>query len=147
MPVYNHTGLVVSDLERSKRFYEQVLGFRVWYEEAPRDEPAARLLGLTPPLGIRLTYLVLDGCVLELLHFTAPGALAALRRRTMNEHGLTHLSISVDDIHDTAARAVQCGGEIVEESDLGVALFVRDPDGQLLELLPAQYANTRPPKP
>ena len=33
MPVYNHIGLVVSDLERSKRFYEHVLGFRVWYED------------------------------------------------------------------------------------------------------------------
>jgi lactoylglutathione lyase len=41
MPVYNHTGLVVRDLERSKRFYEDVLGFRLWYEDAPADVAVA----------------------------------------------------------------------------------------------------------
>ena len=51
MPVYNHTGLVVSDLERSKRFYKQVLGFRLWYEDSPADGAVAKLLGMTPPLG------------------------------------------------------------------------------------------------
>jgi catechol 2,3-dioxygenase-like lactoylglutathione lyase family enzyme len=65
----------------------------------------------------------------------------------MNEPGLTHLSISVDDVRASAARAAQCGGEIVEASDVGVALFVRDPDGQLIELLPVSYREHLPPKP
>jgi predicted enzyme related to lactoylglutathione lyase len=65
----------------------------------------------------------------------------------MNEPGLTHLSISVDDIRATAARAVSHGGQIVEESDIGVALFIRDPDGQLLELLPTGYRDRLPPAP
>jgi catechol 2,3-dioxygenase-like lactoylglutathione lyase family enzyme len=65
----------------------------------------------------------------------------------MNEPGLTHLSISVDDVRATAARVVEYGGRIVEESDLGAALFVRDPDGQLLELLPVAYRDSLPPKP
>ena len=37
MPVYNHTGQVVTDLERSKRFYQEVFGFRVLVRD-----PAAR---------------------------------------------------------------------------------------------------------
>jgi predicted enzyme related to lactoylglutathione lyase len=65
----------------------------------------------------------------------------------MNQPGLTHLSISVDDVRETATRAVECGGEIVEESDVGAALFIRDPDGQLLELLPAAFRDSLPPKP
>jgi lactoylglutathione lyase len=147
MPVYNHTGLAVSDLDRSKRFYEHVLGFRVWYEDEVPDDAAAKLLGLEPPLGVRVSYLVLDDFVLELLYFSAPRARAAWRPRTMNEPGLTHLSISVDDIPAAARRAVERGGEIVEDSNLGIALFVRDPDGQLLELLSMEYANRRPPRP
>jgi catechol 2,3-dioxygenase-like lactoylglutathione lyase family enzyme len=147
MPVYNHVGLVVSDLDRSKRFYRDVFGFRVWYEDAPSDDATSKLLGLKPPLGMRALYLELDGCVLELLHFGAPGALAAARRRTMNEPGLTHLSISVEDIRATANEAVDLGGEIIEASDLGVALFLRDPDGQLLELLSIDYPSRRPPRP
>jgi hypothetical protein len=89
---------------------------------------------------------VLDGFVLELLHFAAPDALAPARARTMNEPGLTHLSISVDDIRAVARRAVEWGGEIIEDSDLGIALFIRDPDGQLLELLSMDYPDHRPPK-
>jgi catechol 2,3-dioxygenase-like lactoylglutathione lyase family enzyme len=147
MPVYNHTGQVVSDIERSQRFYEEVLGFRAWYDIAIPDEAAAKLLGLEPPLGVRSSYLVLDGFVLELMQYTAPGAQATGRRRTMNEPGLTHLSISVDDIGAAAQRAVEHGGEIIEDSDLGIALLIRDPDGQLLELLSREYPSSRPPRP
>jgi len=129
MGTYNHTGHVVTDLERSKQFYREVFGFKFWYEINPPDGPTAKLSGLTPPLGVTASYLTLDGFVLELMHYAAPGAVAPFRPRTMNEPGLTHLSISVDDIRATAERAVECGGQIIEESDVGgVALFIRDPE-------------------
>jgi lactoylglutathione lyase len=38
------------------------------------------------------------------------------------------------------------GGRIIEESDVGAAILVRDPDGQLLELLPVTYRDGLPPK-
>jgi len=145
--VYNHTGQVVADLERSKRFYQEVFGFQPWYEITPPDEMTAKLNCLEPPLGITASYLVLDGFVLELMAYSVPGATAPYRPRTMNEPGLTHLSIAVDDVHATAKQVVEHGGQVVEASDIGVALFVRDPDGQLLELLPASYRDRLPPKP
>ena len=147
MGTYNHTGQVVTDLERSRRFYQEVLGFRLWYEIAPPDDATAPLLGLTPPLGMTAAYLTLDGLVLELMAFSAEGATAAARRRSMNEPGLTHLSISVDDVRATAEKVVEHGGEVVEGTDVGPALFVRDPDGQLIELLPESYRDRLPPKP
>jgi catechol 2,3-dioxygenase-like lactoylglutathione lyase family enzyme len=147
MGTYNHTGQVVTDLERSKQFYQQVLGFKFWYEITPPDEPTAKLCGLSPPLGLTASYLTLDGFVLELMHYSAPGATAPFRARTMSDPGLTHLSISVDDVRATAERAVEFGGQIIEESDVGAAVFIRDPDGQLLELLPEAYVSTLLPKP
>ena len=147
MGTYNHTGQVVTDLERSKLFYQEVLGFRFWYEITPLDEATAQLSSLTPPLGMTASYLTLDGFVLELMHFSALGAAAPFRARTMNEPGLTHLSVSVDDVRATAAKAAEHGGRILEESDIGNAIFIRDPDGQLLELLPAGYRAQLPPKP
>ena len=147
MAVYNHTGQVVTDLERSKEFYQQVFGFKFWYEINPPDDLTAKLNGLTPPLDVTASYLTLDGFVLELMHYSAPGAGASFRSRTMNEPGLTHLSISVTDVRATAELAKSHGGEIIEESDLGVALFIRDPDGQLLELLPLTYRDRLGPKP
>ncbi len=147
MAIYNHTGHVVTDLERSKTFYQEVFGFRLWYEITPPDVPTAQLTGLAPPLGVTASYLTLDGFVLELMHYSAEGATLPFRARTMNEPGLTHLSISVDDVQVAAEKAVECGGQRIEESDIGAALFVRDPDGQLIELLPFTYSDRLPPKP
>ncbi|MBV8160110.1 MAG: VOC family protein [Acidimicrobiia bacterium] len=147
MSTYNHTGQVVTDLERSKRFYQEVFGFRFWYEIQPPDEATAQLNCLRPPLGMTASYLTLDGLVLELLHYSAENAVAPYRSRTMNEPGLTHLSISVDDVQRAAKVAVEYGATIVAGSDLGHALFIRDPDGQLLELLPLSYRDRLPPKP
>ena len=116
MATYNHTGQVVTDLARAKRFYQEVLGFSPSYEITPPDEATAKLCCLEPPLGVTASYLTLDGFVLELMQYAVPGATAPYTRRAMNQPGLTHLSISVDDVRKTATRAVEYGGEIVEES-------------------------------
>ena len=148
MPAYNHSGQVVTDLARSRRFYEEVLGFTYWFEFVDADDASAGLLRVKPPLGFSATYLVLDGLVLELLHFAVPGAVGPYRQRSMNEPGLTHLSIAVDDIAATCARVIEHGGEVLEDTNYGgLAVFVRDPDGQLLELLSSSYRSRLPPMP
>ena len=48
---FNHVGQCVTDLERSKRFYCELLGFTLDREINPPDELSAKLMGLTPPLG------------------------------------------------------------------------------------------------
>jgi lactoylglutathione lyase len=136
---FNHVGQCVTDLERSKRFYGELFGFTLEREINPPDESSAQLMGLTPPLAMTASYLVRDGLVLELLHYAAAGQTQPFRARTMNEPGLTHLSLSVDDIDEVCARVPEYGGEVVAATHIGAAVFVRDPDGQLLELLPMAY--------
>jgi len=65
----------------------------------------------------------------------------------MNEIGLTHLSLSVDDIDATAARAEAHGGSVLAQTHVGAAVMIRDPDGQLLELLPMAYRASLPTEP
>ncbi|MHB8464779.1 MAG: VOC family protein [Acidimicrobiales bacterium] len=141
MPVFNHVGHCVADIERSQRFYIDLLGFSLDRSLAVPDEPSAKLLRLSPPLGMTVRYLSRDGLILELLQFDRPGNPEA-RERVMNEPGLTHLSFCVDDVAATAARVADYGGSVVGETDIGVALFVRDPDGQLIELLPMAYRDS-----
>lgn len=136
---FNHVGQCVTDLERSKRFYCELLGFTLEREINPPDESSAQLLSLTPPLGFTASYLVRDGLVLELLHFAAAAQTQPFRPRVMNEPGLTHISVSVDDIADVCALIPEYGGEVLDATNIGAAVFVRDPDGQLLELLPMAY--------
>jgi lactoylglutathione lyase len=135
--VFNHLGLCVTDLARSRRFYEELLGFTVEREIHPPDDPSSTLLRLPKPLGMTALYLRGDGLVLELLHF-ASGNVPA-RERVMNESGLTHISVSVDDVDAVCTRVAGYGGEVLADANIVFGIFVRDPDGQLIELLPMSY--------
>ena len=142
--VFNHIGLCVTDVERSRRFYEEALGFDIWREFDAPDAMTAQLLDLPEPVGLKAVYLRQDAFILELLHFADAGAHAPATARVMNEIGLTHISVSVDDIDATAAKAVECGGSVLEQTNVGAALMIRDPDGQLIELLPMGYRASLP---
>ncbi len=141
MSAFNHVGQCVTDLERSKRFYCDLLGFTFEREISPPDDSSAQLMSLTVPLAMTAAYLVRDGLVLELLHYAADGQTLPFEARTMNQPGLTHLSLSVDDVAQTCARVAEFGGEVVESSNIGAAVFIRDPDGQYVELLPMTYRS------
>lgn len=131
--MFNHVGLCVRDLAVSRRFYEELLGFSFLRDLSVPDEATAPLLRLRPPLGLTAVYLQKDGFVLELLAYDARTPTA--RERAMDELGLTHLSLSVRDLRGVLARVAEYGGEVLADSDIGVAVFIRDPDGQLVELL------------
>ncbi|HZP31435.1 MAG TPA: VOC family protein [Acidimicrobiia bacterium] len=143
MSTFNHVGHCVRDLERARRFYVEALGFEPWFDLEVPDDPSDRLLRLRPPIGTTCAYLRRDGFVLELLYHADLGT-APAHERVMNEPGLTHISLSVDDIAATCARVVELGGEVLADTDIDVAIFVRDPDGQLLELLTMSYRDRLP---
>jgi catechol 2,3-dioxygenase-like lactoylglutathione lyase family enzyme len=140
--VFNHVGHCVADVARSRRFYEELLGFEFQREINPPDDPSAKLLGLEEPVGMTACYLGRDGFVLELLHYAGEGAKSLpARQRVMNEPGLTHISVSCD-IDDICARIGEYGGEVLDDTNIGFAVMVRDPDGQLVELLPMAYRDS-----
>jgi catechol 2,3-dioxygenase-like lactoylglutathione lyase family enzyme len=142
--IVNHVGLCVADLPRAQRFYEQVLGFRFWRDLAPPDAMVSKLIDVPEPVGVQVVYLRLGDLVLELMEYTRAGSVTPARPRVMNEIGLTHLSVAVDDIDATAARAEEHGGTVVRQTHVGAAVMIRDPDGQLLELLPMGYRDSIP---
>lgn len=129
-----HVGLTVSDMERSCRFYSGLFGFRVESDLALPGERIDELLQLMPSSTIHAAYLVLGAFTLELMQFDPPSAKAA-GGRVFNQTGLAHLSLAVDDPNDVVARVAEFGGSHV--SSVSGAHVVRDPDGQLIELLPA----------
>ncbi len=140
MVVVNHVGLCVADLDASRAFYVEVFGFVPWRGSAPPDKLAGPLLQLEPPVGLRAEYLRLDGFVLELLHYHGRPP-ARPERRDMDDLGLTHLSLSVDDVDATCDAVEARGGRVVRASRVGDAVMVRDPDGQLIEVLPMSYVR------
>lgn len=132
MSTVNHVGLAVADLDRAQAFYEAVLGFTESRRMSIPDAFTADLLGVEPPVGLTAVYLELGGFTLELLHFDRPGNPPA-RERPFPEPGLTHLSLTVDDVAASCALVTEHGGTVLSSNP--VVAMVRDPDGQVLELL------------
>jgi lactoylglutathione lyase len=144
--VFNHVGLCVTDRDRSRRFYEELLGFQFWWDLDLPDEGTAALLQLDGPIGVRATYLVRDGFVLELIDYSQRTA-QVREKRVMDEVGLTHISRSVSDLAGVLAQVEAFGGSLVEGATSVHFAMIRDPDGQLIELLPDSWLANLPAKP
>jgi catechol 2,3-dioxygenase-like lactoylglutathione lyase family enzyme len=138
--VINHVGQCTSDVERATRFYVDLLGFEVERDLVVPEEGSGPLLGLEPPVGLRARYLRKGEFVLELLTFNRLEPRDA--PRVMNEVGITHISISVDDLDATVAQVPDYGGEVLVHWPN--AAMVRDPDGQRLEILTMAYREQLP---
>ncbi len=138
---FSHLGICVSDLERSLRFYCEGLGFVAAESHAVGDE-FGRLMELDGVV-LRSQFVRRDAVAIELLHFTTPDQIGEPVRRPMNQLGLTHLSIRVDDVDAVAATVERLGGTVVAETrttfDMaGTTLdfvYCTDPDGVRIELM------------
>ncbi|BBZ15659.1 hypothetical protein MBRA_58540 (plasmid) [Mycobacterium branderi] len=65
----------------------------------------------------------------------------------MDQIGLTHLSLSVSDLRDVLEMVDSFGGSVIEETVSEQSAMIRDPDGQLIELLSDSWLAVLPPRP
>jgi len=120
-----HVGLVVSDLDRSRRFYADALGL----EEVPRPSNFA-FDGAWFRFGGTEIHLLSDAHATGGAGQPDPGKGA--------ERGMTHhLAFEVDDLDGACARLTENGvslaGGPMPRGDGYVQVFFRDPDGHVLE--------------
>ena len=138
----SHVGLRVRDLDVTKSFYE-ALGFSEVKRMTVPDKMAGGLLGLEPPIGFEAVYLRNGGFILQLLTFSGHPA-PDEPERSLVQAGFTHLSIAVDDMAAAQAAVTAAGGTVVADPGGGYACMIRDPEGQLLELV---LSSVRPVPP
>ena len=135
-----HLGICVSDPERSRRFYQDVLGFVPVSRLAIEGWPTTRLMELDE-VDLRCLFLERDGVRIELMHHEVPGPVGDGEAMPWNRRGLTHLAFRVDDLDATLEAAVAAGGRIleatrIENPDFGARVCCAlDPDGVRLELI------------
>ena len=139
---FSHFGLCVSDLERAMRFYCDGLGFEptITYEVGG---DFADTLEVPGDIALVSQFIARDGVSIELLHYTK-GSVVGTPSAARNQLGLTHLSLSVSDVDEVAAKLVACGGTVLEatrtkidnpDGSVNDFVFVADPDGVRVELM------------
>jgi glyoxylase I family protein len=134
-----HYSHCVSDIERSRRFYTDVLGFETVAEFDFDDADTARVMGV-PGARFKGIFMKCDGMRIELIGFSNPPPEPARQARRANEIGHSHLSFYVTDL-DATLRELRAQGVPVEEETRAVLMngieccVVRDPDGFPIEIV------------
>ena len=117
----HHTALISSDVERTVRFYQDVLGFPLTELIENRDYP-----------GSSHFFFDIGNCNL-LAFFDFPGLDVGPYAEVLG--GLHHMAISVDPgrWQELVQRLEQAG--VPHQVHSGVSVYFRDPDGARIELI------------
>jgi glyoxylase I family protein len=125
MPIFtvSHFGVVVSDLERSTRFYCNALGFERGMDSRSGNE-IRRLSDFTDDVEMTCRFLKKDWLRLEIMELRSPTPIASPGRRQLNQiGGPSHIALRVDDM-DSALDAVRThGGSVLDETRTTFELF------------------------
>jgi glyoxylase I family protein len=138
----DHTGITVSDLERSLAFWRDVLGFEFSHTAHQKGELAQEITGIE---GAELKLAVLKapgGHKIELLEYLAPADRKPANLRPCDV-GSVHVALLVDDLEVVLERIAASDWEaagkpqtLTRGPNAGKrVVYVRDRDGTTIELM------------
>ena len=136
-----HTGITVTDLEVSIRFWTEVLQFRVERRFELSGDFAAKVTGVS---GAHITAAVLAGAGhrIELLQYLQPSHRSHMRPRPCDV-GSLHLAVDVDDLMAVTNACAKYGWSVAGEPQTMLEgpragtrfAYLHDEDGLTLELI------------
>jgi catechol 2,3-dioxygenase-like lactoylglutathione lyase family enzyme len=135
----HHTAISTADLERSVRFYRDLLGFeQILTSEWNRGAKTADKITGLQDSAARLVMLKAGNACIEIFQYSSPHARPGDPQRPACDHGITHLCLDVRDIEAEYER-LKAAGMVFHcppQNMGGVsATYGRDPDGNIVELL------------
>ncbi|WP_248896510.1 VOC family protein [Haloplanus halobius] len=136
-PTAHHFGVTVTDLDRMVEFYRDSLGLGPCNRFTVSGTAFAEAVDVAGATG-RFAHVDAGGARIELVEYDPEGADAAAER--VNQPGAKHLGLAVDDLDTFYADLDPSVATLSEpqttESGTRI-LFVRDPEGNLVEFLEA----------
>jgi len=134
-PTAHHVGVTVSDLNRAVEFYRDVFGLEMLDRFSVSGEAFATGVGVPDATG-SFAHLDADGIRVELVEYDPDGENCAAE--TVSQTGAKHLGLAVDDLdafYENLAEGVETISEPQTTASGTRILFVRDPEGNLIEVL------------
>jgi catechol 2,3-dioxygenase-like lactoylglutathione lyase family enzyme len=137
-----HTGITVSDVERSVAFYRDVLGFEVVRSIECRGPIFEKVTGVRGADMLIADVRAPDGHLIELLQYRSPVGTKSESRPC--DPGSLHIAFLVEDIESVIVQ-VRRAGVIPVSPSIPVfppgrseglrAIYTRDPDGVVIEFI------------
>ena len=145
----DHTGITVSNLERSLAFWRDVLGFELSHRPHQTGELASEITGV-PGAEISIAVLKGYGHKVELLEYSAPPDRKHVAIRPCDV-GSVHVALVVDSLDAVLATTVASGWNAAGRPQTLTAgpnagkrvVYVRDPDGTTIEFMQAPKKSAR----
>jgi glyoxylase I family protein len=143
----DHTGITVSNLERSLAFWRDVLGFELSHRAHHTGELASEATGV-PGAEISIAVLKAPGHKIELLEYLAPPGRKHVDL-TACDVGSVHVAFTVDNLDAVlsviAASGWKAAGKpqtLKSGPNAGKrVIYVRDPDGTTIEFMQPTLAK------
>ena len=139
----DHTGVTVSNLERSLAFWRDVLGFEFSHGAHQKGEMAEQITGVK---GAELKLAVVkapNGHKIELLEYFAPPDRKKNTRHRPCDVGSIHVALIVENLERLLKRMTAAGWKTAGQPQTLTAgpnagkrvIYVRDPDGTTIEFM------------
>lgn len=135
-----HFGIVVSDLERSIKFYTELLGLKIEKQSYETEGHITNMLALPAAIVTTVKMSADEGQTLvELLYFHNPKSKPE-QAPGPTKIGPTHIAFTVSNLDEIYKRLKEAGVQFncsVQFPSNGFAkvTFCKDPDGTLIELV------------
>jgi len=137
----DHTGITVSDVDRSLAFWRDVLGFELSHRAHQKGALAEEITGVAGA-EILIAVVKAPGHKIELLEYRAPEDRKRLDARPCDV-GAVHVALVVDELEPILERIAASGWKAAgKPQTLTVGpnagkrvIYVRDPDGTTIELM------------
>ena len=139
----DHTGITVSNLERSLAFWRDVLGFEFSHSAHQKGEMAEQIIGVK---GAELELVVVkspSGHKIELLQYFAPPDRQHDNLLRPCDVGHVHVALVVENLEPLLERIAASGWEAAGKPQMLTSgpnagkrvVYVRDPDGTTIEFM------------
>jgi len=137
----DHTGITVTNLERSVAFWQDVLGFELSHRAHHTGELASEVTGVADA-EISIAVLKGYGHKIELLEYLAPANRKNVDLRPCDV-GSVHVALMVDNLDAVLSTIAASGWRAAGEPQTlktgpnagKRVVYVRDPDGTTIELM------------